>query len=68
MCGPAHDLIYLYLPAKGSISTYTSTYMLGFQHMNMTGIQFSPQQTARESLPPRKSTSSNSLGDVREKG
>ena len=43
-------------------SPHTSTYMLGFQHMNMTGIQFSSQQTARESLSSKKEHFEQLLG------
>ena len=56
----------IYLPKAPSPNT--STYMLGFQHMNMMGIQFSPQQMARGGLSSKKEPLEQSLGDVREKG
>lgn len=42
----------IYLPKAPSPNI--STYMLGFQHMNMMGIQFSPQQMARGGLSSKK--------------
>lgn len=54
MSGPTLIISFtsIYLPKAPSPNI--STYMLGFQHMNMMGIQFSPQQMARGGLSSKK--------------